>query len=516
MGNSLRNLLLTATIGLSMPGAMAQSESFTGLSGVSYYVDYASGLVMQLHEKDATIVSPQMVVESEFNPIWDKIINLANEHDITSAAFQIDNENFKKCVDAWKLQDEIFVQNTTNFTNAAYEILQHYYNLADILEQLYEARSISKPAKTSGPAHTVSTNFSFNISEIMSDFDYAEFMVNFTREYLLDFEQEIFEFADKLDESGEELNEISMDYEEILNYHNAYIIGLYEWLEQYAEVASYDLIIEIAEDIAERVDDLKYDIDNLPDNPADYVDTWAEACLDYMKSTLENYNEALEELVKVTEKITLLRNNFAAVLFAGPAGDKAGLFYTILNDHGSLILPTYIYCNGQEYDVTGIYGNIFSGMSEGVELKDLEIVLPSTIISIRAEAFAIEGIKEIIVYSTNIPLLDSNCFTEPTYANAELYVKDDMIDDYKTTTPWNKFQNILPESIATVGEISESFPKMRLDGSNLIVDAPDGKLINVYATDGHTVYSGYSSNIELPSRGIYIVRIDNKSTKLRY
>ncbi len=516
MGNSLRNLLLTATIGLSMPGAMAQSESFNGLSGNSYYVDYASGLVMQLHETDATIVSPQMVVETEFDPIWDKILFLANEHDITNEAFQIDKANFEKCVDAWGLQDQIFTQNTEDFNNAAYEILKQYYNLVSILEQLSETRSAAKAAKALGPANVVSTNFSFNISEIISDFDYAEFMVNFTRDYLIDFEQEIYEFAEKLDESGEELNEIAMEYETILNYHTSYILGLYEWLEQYAEVASEELLYEIADDIAERVDDLKYDMENLPTNPAEYLNTWAEICLDYMNSTQENFMEAYEELTKVAERITLLRNNFSGVLFAGAAGDEAGLFYTILNDNGSLILPPFIYSNEQEFYVTGIYGNLFSGMPEEVTLKNLKLVLPSTIISISDNAFPIDGITEIFVYSTNIPDLDSNCFTENTYANAALYVRDNLIEDYKNATPWNKFQNILPESMSAVDAIADMKENILIEGSNLIVNVPAGNIINVYAPDGRIIYSGYNNQIELPSKGLYIIKTANITTKIMY
>lgn len=516
MSNSLRNLLLTATIGLSMPGAMAQSESFTGLSGNSYYVDYATGLVMQLSENDATVVSPQMVVESEFDPIRDKILYLANEHDITNEAFQIDKDNFQKCVDAWGLIDEMFVQNTESFIDASFEILQNYYNLVNILEQLSETRGAAKPAKKSGLTRAISTDFSFGISEIISDYDYAEFMVNFTREYLIDFEQEIDEFAEKLDESGEELNEISMDYETILNYHTSYILGLYEWLDQYADIASEDLLFEIAQDIAERVDDLRYDVENLPSNPATYVDTWAEICLDYMQSTQENYLEAYEELVKVAEKITLLRNNFAGVLFAGPAGDEAGLFYTILNDNGNLILPPFIYCNEQEYYVTGIYGNIFSGMPEEVTLKDLKIVLPSTIWSIKDNAFPIDGITEIFVYSTNIPVLDNNCFTEDTYANAVLYVRDNLVEDYKKIDPWNKFQNILPESMAAVDQISNIDSRLHIEGDTLIVNATAGTPICVYGLDGRTVYTGLSNHIKLPSKGLYIVKVGSYSAKIKY
>ncbi len=255
---------------------------------------------------------------------------------------------------------------------------------------------------------------------------------------------------------------------------------------------------------------------HLPTNPAEYVDTWAEICLDYMQSTQENFMEAYEELIKVTENLTLLRKNFPAVLFAGPAGDEVGLYYSIMKDNGSLIFPPFIHSDGQQYYVTGIEGNIFSGMPEGMTMKDLKLVLPSPILSITDEAFAIDGIKEVTVYSTSIPVLDSNCFTESTYANAQLYVRDNLVADYKTTTPWNKFQNILPESSTAVGEITDILQRVRLEGSNLIVDAPANKLINVYTADGHIVYSGYNSNILLPAKGLYIIRIDNKSTKLRF
>lgn len=516
MGNSLRNLLLIATIGLSMPGAMAQSESFTGLSGNSYHVDYASGLVMQLHENEATIVSPQKVVESEFDPVWDQIIYLATQHDITNEALKIDKETFLAWTNVWDLQNQTYVLATSNFTEAAYQAVQQYSNLFDIIERIIELGRTAKPAKVNTPETRNATSFSFNISGTIADYKYAEFLVGFTREYLEDFEKEIEEFGEELQESSEELDEIILDYDNIINYHFAYIEGLCEWLDQYAEIADEDLLYEIAQDIVERIEDLAFEVENLPSNPAEYLTTWAEICLDYMNSTEENFMEAYAELIKVTEEITLLRRDFSGVIFAGPAGDEVGLYYTILKDNGSLILPPFVNIDGKEYYVTGIDGNIFSGMPEGMSMTDLKLVLPATIMSISNEAFPIDGIKEVTAYSNSVPLLDSNCFTEATYNNAQLFVRDNLVEDYRITSPWNKFQNILPESMSSVNGIEDLKPEVRIEGSKLIVNAPDGNIINVYTADGRTVYIGYFGNIELPAKGLYIVRTANRSIKIRY
>lgn len=516
MGNSLRNLLLTASIGLSMPGALAQSESFTGLTGNSYYVDYATGLVMQLNENDATIVSPQMVVESEFDPIWDKILYLANEYDITNEAFQIDKDIFQKWVNVWELQNQAYWLATSNFTEAAYTIEQHYSNLIDIIEQIFELRGLTRSSRDSAPAVRNTTTFTFDISGTIADYKYAEFKVGFTREWLEDFEKEIDEFGDELQETSDELDEITFDYDLIINSHMTYIEGLYEWLDNYAEIADEELLYEVAEDIEERAYDLKLDVEYLPSDPTEYLSTWAEICLDYMKETEDNFMEAYEELVKATEKITLLRRDFAAVIFAGPKGDEAGLCYTILNDNGSLVLPASVNSDGKEYIITGINGDIFAGMPEGFSFTDLRLIVPATIKSISNGAFAIDGIKDIFAYSTAVPSLDSDCFTASTYANSTLYVVDELVDAYRADPSWSKFLNILPESSAAVEAVAEMTPELRIEGSTLIVNAHVERQLNVYTPDGKTIYTGMSNTVELPAKGIYIVRIGNQSVKIRY
>lgn len=515
MVNTLRYLLLTAAIGFSIPGAMAQYENFTGITGNSYYVDYASGIVMQLHEKDATIVSPQSVVESEFEPIWDNIQHLAAEHDVTYEALQIDKQNFQTLLESWTLQDEAFQIATSTFTETAVRIGDEYYNILNILEEIAAQKGSAKPAGTRIPTRT-STTFTFDIASTIADYSYAEFMVGFTREYLEDFEKEIQEFGDKLLESSDELDEITLDYEGILNYHIAYIDGIYEWLNEYAEIADEELLFEIAQDIVERMEDLQYDVENLPSNPAEFLDTWAEICLDYMQSTEENFMEAYEELVNVTEKITLLRLNFAAVIFAGPEGDEAGLYYTIKQDNGSLILPPFGFSDGNQYPVTGIDGNIFDGMPEGITMTDLKLFLPATVISISNEAFAIDGIQEVSVLSNSVPMLDSNCFTQSTYSNATLYVREEMVEDFSNAESWNKFQNILPENYTAVNEISDTDPEVRIVGNTLFINPSFTTMISVYSADGKPIYSGTARCIELPNHGLYIVKTDKKAIKVRF
>lgn len=516
MVNTLRHLLFTAAIGLSMPGAMAQYENFTGITGNSYYVDYASGIVMQLHENDATIVSPQSVVESEFEPIWDNIQHLAAEHDITYEALQIYEENFQTLIESWTLQDEAYRIATSTFTETAVRIGEEYSNLLNILEEIAAQNGSAKPAGTRMPATRTSTNFTFDIASTITDYSYAEFMVGFTREYLEDFEKEIQEFGEKLLESSDEMDEITLDYESILNYHIDYIDGIYELLNEHAETADEELLFEIAQEIVRRMEELQYDVENLPSNPAEFLDTWAEICLEYMQSTEENFMEAYEELVKVAEKITILRLNFSAVIFAGPEGDEAGLYYTIMKDNGSLILPPFGFSDDNQYPVTGIDGNIFDGMPEGITMTDLKLFIPATVISISNEAFAIDGIQEVTVFSNSVPMLDSNCFTQSTYSNATLYVRDELVEDFRNAESWSKFQNILPESYSAVNEISDTDPEVGIVGNTLFINSSCSTIISVYGADGRIIYSGTSRSIELPNHGLYIVKTDKKAFKVRF
>ena len=516
MGHTLRYLLATATIGLSMPGAIAQSESFTGLSGNNYFVDYASGFVMQLYETEATLVSPELVVKSEFDPIWDNILSLAAEHDVTNAALQTDKETFQAWLNVRDLQNQAYWLATSNFTETAYLIEQQYLKLIDIIEQIFELRGLTRSSRNNAPAPRNATSFTFDIAGTIADYKYAEVLVGFTREWLEDFEKEIKEFGDELQETGDELDEITLDYELILNSHLVYIEGLYEWLDKYAEIADEELLYEVAEDIEERAYDLKLDVEYLPSNPTDYLSTWVDFCLDSMKKTEETFMEAYEQLIKATEKITLLRRDFAALIFAGPKGDEAGLYYTVLNDNGSLVLPSSVSSDGKEYPVTAINGNLFAGMPEGFSFTDLKLSLPATVRSIRNGAFPIDGIKDIFVYSTAVPSLDSDCFTASAYASSILYVVDELVDAYRAAPSWSNFINIMPESSSAVEAVADEKPEIRIEGSKLIVNTHAEGLLNVYTPDGKTIYSGRSNTVELPGKGLYIVKTGNRSVKIRY
>ncbi|MDE6081963.1 MAG: leucine-rich repeat protein, partial [Muribaculaceae bacterium] len=87
--------------------------------------------------------------------------------------------------------------------------------------------------------------------------------------------------------------------------------------------------------------------------------------------------------------------------------------------------------------VTLIYLATFKGCSNITSLW-----IESTNLTIRPNAFEMEGLKNITCYSVTPP----KCYDGTTFANysAQLYVPQDAIAEYKTATEWEKFTNINP------------------------------------------------------------------------
>ncbi len=76
------------------------------------------------------------------------------------------------------------------------------------------------------------------------------------------------------------------------------------------------------------------------------------------------------------------------------------------------------------------------------------VFLPSSVTSIGENAFSYSEKISIIKSKIENPCsLSSECFTEEVFANATLYVPVGSLDKYKSTDYWNKFTNIIEETI---------------------------------------------------------------------
>lgn len=521
MGNTFRNLLLAAAIGLSMPEAVAQTESFTGPSGNSYYVDYVSGLVMQLHENNATIISPAKVVETEFNQMAIEIDDMSQMcYELILDLQEIEQE-IQYLTNIYEDANYNYELATSKFIYDASSALQSYSYLLNKIQNIIASRGASKPAKATMQESQNANTFTFHITELIESSmepkeALADLMLNITA-----LRSEIYPLHENLTYANDQVNQI-LDYcnslnSLMINDHFTYIVEIDVWILENAETADIEQLHQIEQEIEFRMQTLQSLLESIPDNPVDEMDLY------FTLSNLDEYIQMNQQILMNTsdyidylsDRIDLLISDFCAVIFAGPGGDNAGLYHAILNNNGSLVLPEKVYSGENEYIVKGIDGNIFAGKPVDIAINNLKLIIPETVISISNEAFAIDGIEEVTAKCESVPFLDINCFTEATYANANLYVKTNLLEDYRTDNSWGNFIHIFPETTG-VNDLMHLNTEVRIDGNKLIVNAPAQGLISVYTPDGRTIFTGCSNSIELPTKGLYIVKVADKVIKIRY
>lgn len=109
-------------------------------------------------------------------------------------------------------------------------------------------------------------------------------------------------------------------------------------------------------------------------------------------------------------------------------------------------------------------------------------------------------------------------FSSKQYLNTKVYVPEGSLAAYQADEIWKDFWNIQegePTGISSVCVAAE--PDVKVENGNIVVENANG-LVSVYTVGGTLVRSVKAGNgsveIAVPGRGIYIVRVNNKTTKI--
>lgn len=107
---------------------------------------------------------------------------------------------------------------------------------------------------------------------------------------------------------------------------------------------------------------------------------------------------------------------------------------------------------------------------------------------------------------------------ESIYENCTLYVPEGSLFDYQSTYLWGKFVNIKEydptNPPSSVREMESDKLKIYAINNNIIVEGVGLSEVIIYSIDGCLLYKGKSNHIEVPSVGIYIVRVGNHTAKV--
>ncbi|MDE6525758.1 MAG: leucine-rich repeat domain-containing protein, partial [Muribaculaceae bacterium] len=156
---------------------------------------------------------------------------------------------------------------------------------------------------------------------------------------------------------------------------------------------------------------------------------------------------------------------------------------------------------------------LFSGCTD---LKKL--VLPESVRSITAEAFANTGLTDVYVMNTTPPTMSENTFSQSTYNTAVLHVKPEVKTDYWLHMYWGQFMNIEGDAISDSGVSAPTADKdcmtVSVAGRSLQVGGiAEDTVVTVYNIAGKIVFRGTGRTVDGLEAGIYIVRAGDLTCK---
>lgn len=174
-------------------------------------------------------------------------------------------------------------------------------------------------------------------------------------------------------------------------------------------------------------------------------------------------------------------------------------------------------------NVVSIGSNAFQNC---INLKS--ITIPKSTNSIGNQAFSIDyyigdgNLKEInslnpippILFINDYQYSSDDIFSLDTYATATLNVPVGSLEAYQKAKGWKQFEHIQEVDFGGVYSVKDYAVSVSAKDGSLVVSGTDNAAIEVYNPSGQLVYSGTDTVINVPSKGIYIVRVSGQTFKV--
>lgn len=132
-----------------------------------------------------------------------------------------------------------------------------------------------------------------------------------------------------------------------------------------------------------------------------------------------------------------------------------------------------------------------------------DLVLPSSLQTIGDNCFSLcSKLGRIIVNAAVPPVVEAKTFYEVD-RSIPVYVPKGSLEAYKADTYWSEFR-LLDDDPATV--LSLEADNSGCYAANGMLYNPNGVSLNVYNMQGVLIYTGDATKIEMPAKGIYILK----------
>lgn len=157
--------------------------------------------------------------------------------------------------------------------------------------------------------------------------------------------------------------------------------------------------------------------------------------------------------------------------------------------------------------VTSIGNGAFGGCSGLTELT-----LSNSLTSIGEYAFnGCSGLAKITSLAEIPPVCGSGVFDGVNKTNCELIVPEGSVAAYKQAEVWNEFSNI--SGFSGVEDTVADGNTIRVIGNQIEISG-DFTSVEVYGVNGTLIYKGKDNVVTVPSVGIYLVHVADKTRKI--
>ena len=188
---------------------------------------------------------------------------------------------------------------------------------------------------------------------------------------------------------------------------------------------------------------------------------------------------------------------------------------TIPNTVTSIGVSAFYNCSGLTAtdipkSVTTIAHSAFSGCSI---LSSLDI--PTSVTSIGERAFSgCIDLMTVTSLSVQPPELSEQYDTfYGVPSECVLYVPSNSKDSYKKANGWKRFTDIRELPAGVEGVVADA-TNVRGENGVIRIEGAEGAMVEVYNAAGVCVFSGVASEIPVAQRGIYVVKVAGRATKI--
>ena len=145
------------------------------------------------------------------------------------------------------------------------------------------------------------------------------------------------------------------------------------------------------------------------------------------------------------------------------------------------------------------------------------IDLPASLMKIGGQAFdGCDSLNIVSCQAMTPPEAADDTFMDETYTVATLIVPDGARGGYEVAEVWCNFLNIEESDFSGIDEAAARMDMTVTveDGTLVVSGLPDDVRVGVYTVGGQLVYVGRNRAIDVPGKGVYIIRASNSTAKI--